>query len=187
MSFRCFFCKCQVFSCLHLRDIWVWPHRHKNRWCCSDVCVGFSHLHVWSWNSTYHQVLGRQSRQGSSPSIAQFGWATSSWKSPERPFFQLRIMEATVTSVNQIFFLPSSDMCLDTILSLELCWQFLPPHGLFFALWYPLSAVRPFIERWVSFLIMSNQYNLPRVDSNHGVETSQQWEMRGTGGKFNMF
>ncbi len=37
-----------------------------------------------------------------------------------------------------------------------------------------LSAARPFTEKCVPFQIMSNQLHLPQVDSNHGVETSQQ-------------
>ena len=52
----------------------------------------------------------------------------------------------------------------------ELCRQFLRPHGLVFA----LSAVRPNIERCVPFKSMSNQLNLPQVNSNQSVETCQR-------------
>ncbi len=58
-SFRCFFAnsKC-VFMCLHWREDWVWPHRHKAQidgvlqWCCPSV----DSLSIWSW-SPGSQVL----------------------------------------------------------------------------------------------------------------------------------
>ena len=42
-----------------------------------------------------------------------------------------------------------------------------------FSLWHALSTVGPYIDRCVSFHIMSNQLNLPQVDSNQVVETSR--------------
>ena len=53
----------------------------------------------------------------------------------------------------------------------ELYAQFLLPHVLVFAL--TLSTVGPYIDTCVPFQIMSNQFNLPQVDSNQVVETSQ--------------
>jgi hypothetical protein len=35
-----------------------------------------------------------------------------------------------------------------------------------FLLWHALSTVGPYIDRRVPFQIMSNQFNLPQVDSN---------------------
>ena len=52
----------------------------------------------------------------------------------------------------------------------ELCRQFLRPHGLVLG----LSAVRPYIDRYVTFQIMFNPLNLKQVDSTEGVETSQR-------------
>ena len=49
--------------------------------------------------------------------------------------------------------------------------QFLRPHDLVFALTCTLTTVGPYIDRGVrGFQIMSNQLNLPQVDSNqvHG-------------------
>ncbi len=42
-----------------------------------------------------------------------------------------------------------------------------------FVLWHALLTVGPYIDRCVPFQIMSNQLNLPQVDSNQVVETSQ--------------
>jgi hypothetical protein len=64
-----------------------------------------------------------------------------------------------------MFWYPSPDLCLDTILSRRsmdnsfnlMAW---------FLLWHALSNVGPYIDRCVPFQIMSNQLNLPQVDSN---------------------
>jgi hypothetical protein len=69
---------------------------------------------------------------------------------------------------------PSIDLCPDTILSRSsksfdlMAW---------FLLWHALSTVGPYIDRCVPFQIMSNQLNLPQVDSNQVVETAQAWSM----------
>ena len=42
-----------------------------------------------------------------------------------------------------------------------------------FLLWHALSTAGPYIDRCVSFQIVSNQFNLPQVDSNNVMETSQ--------------
>ena len=67
-------------------------------------------------------VLGHLPDQGPSPPIAQFGQVTSSRKSLGVPnFFHLRMVEATVFlgtfNAADIFWYPSPDLCLDTILS----------------------------------------------------------------------
>ncbi len=70
-------------------------------------------------------------RQGPSPSIGQFGWTTSSWKSPN--FFHLSITEATVLFVA----FPRSVSQYNPVS--ELCTQYLWPKGLV-PLWFALSA-----------------------------------------------
>jgi hypothetical protein len=95
-------------------------------------------------------------------------------------FFHLRMMEATVFlgtfNAAYIFWHPSPDLCLDTILS----WTSMDNSFdlmSWFLLWHALSTVKPYIDRCVPFHIMSNQLNLPQVDSNQVVETSQGWSM----------
>ena len=95
-------------------------------------------------------------------------------------FFHLRMMEATVflgTLNSELFFwYPSPDLCRDIILS----WSAMDSSFdlmAWFYLWHALSTVGPYIERCVPFQIMSNQLNLPQVDSNQVVETSQGWSM----------
>ena len=90
-------------------------------------------------------------------------------------FFHLRIMEHIVflgTVVLQTVFgtLPP-DLYLDTI-----------PDNSFnlmtwFLLWNTLSTVGSYIDRCVPFQIMSIEFNLPQVDSNQVVETSQGWSL----------
>ncbi len=97
-----FFNSMCVFMCLHRGEDWVWPHRHKAQiggvlqWCLFFCRFLPSAYMIMELNKDDHQVLGHQSRQGPSPSIAQFGWVTSSWMSPGRPFFHSRIMETTM-------------------------------------------------------------------------------------------
>jgi hypothetical protein len=75
-----------------------------------------------------------------------------------------------------MFSFPSPDLCLNTILSWSstdnsfdlMAW---------FLLWHALSTLGPYIDRCVPFQIMSNQLNLPQVDSHQGIETSQWWSM----------
>ena len=95
-------------------------------------------------------------------------------------FFHLKMIEATVFLGNfnaaDIFWYPSPDLCLDTILPWSstnnsfdiMAW---------FLLWQALSTVGPYIDRSAPFQIMSNQWKLPHVDSNQVVETSQGWSI----------
>ena len=158
--------------------------------CCSDGCPSgsFSHLHTGSLelSQSDHRVLGHLSYQGPCPlPIAQFGQAASSRKSPGcsklLPFKNYGGHCALGNlQCSRIFFsLPRSVPQHNPVS--ELCRQFLQLMA-WFLLWYALSAVRPYIDRCVPFQIMSNQLNLPQVDSNQGVETSQRWsrEMGGT-------
>ncbi len=77
------------------------------------------------------------------------------------------MMEATLLignfNVAEIVLYPSPDLCLDTILSRRST-----DNSLDFMAWL---TVGPYIDRCVPFQIMSNQLNLPKVDSNQVVET----------------
>ena len=69
-----------------------------------------------------------------------------------------------------IYIYPSPDLCLDTIMSrrsTDNSFDFMA----WFLLRHALSTVGPYIDRYVPFQIMSNQLNLPQVDSNQVVET----------------
>ena len=76
----------------------------------------------------------------------------------------------------EMFWYPSPVLCLDTILSRSSMDSsfYLVAWYLF---WHALSTVEPYIDRCVPFQIMSNQLNLPQVDSNQVVETSQGGSM----------
>ena len=124
----------------------------------------------------HHRVLGHLPDQGPSPTIAQFGWAASSRKVLVVPnSFHLRIMEATVFlgtfNAAECFWYRSPDLCLDTIQSRSSTDNSFDVMA-WFLLWPALLTVRH-----VPFHIMSNQLNLPQVDSNQVVEMSQGWSM----------
>ena len=87
-------------------------------------------------------------------------------KSPH--FFHLTMMEATVFlgtfNAAEMFWYPSLDLFLDTILSqgaMDNSFDLMA----WFLLWYALSTVGPCIDRCVPFQIMYNQLNLPHVES----------------------
>ena len=64
-----------------------------------------------------------------------------------------------------IFWYPFPDLCLDTILarsSMDNSFNLMA----WFLLRHALSAVGPYIDKRVPFQMMSNQFNLPQVDSN---------------------
>ena len=128
----------------------------------SDGCPSgsFTHLNTGSLELSHidHQVLDQLSYQVPSPPIAQFGRMASFRKSPGCSKLQC----------SRIYLQPSPDLCFDLM-----AW---------FLLWYALSAAKTYLDGCVPFQILSNQLNLPQVDSNQGVETSQRWsrEMGGT-------
>ena len=108
-------------------------------------------------------------------------WPSDSWSPPwPRPFSPRLLSLATVFlgtfNAAGMFWYPSTDLCLDTILSRSsrdtsfnlMAWLLL---------WHSLSTVGPYIDRYVPFQIMFNQLNLPQEDSNQVVETSQGWAM----------
>ena len=95
-------------------------------------------------------------------------------------FFHLRIMEATVLigtlNAADIFLYPPLDLCLVTILSRRTISDNFLDFMAWFVLWHALSTVGPYIDRCVpNFQIISNELNLPQVDSDQVVETSQGW------------
>jgi hypothetical protein len=87
--------------------------------------------------------------------------------------FHLWMMEVTVFfgtfNAADIFCYPSPDLGLQTILSLISTDNSFDLMALFL-LWQAGSSCVP-------FLIMSNQFNLPQVDSNQVAETSQGCSM----------
>ena len=116
------------------------------------------------------------------PPIAQFGKAASSRKSlggskllPFKNDWGHCVL-GDLQCYRIICWYPSPDLCLDTIPSPSskdnsfdlMAW---------FLLWHALSTVEPYIDRCVPFQTFSNQLNLPQVDSNQDLETSQGWSM----------
>ena len=96
-------------------------------------------------------------------------------------FFHLRMMEATVFlgtfNAVEIFWYPSPDLYLDTILSRSSYVQYLRLHGLVLSLTCTCQ-LWDLIQTGVCLSkSLSNQLNLPQVDSNEVVETSQGWSM----------
>ena len=121
------------------------------------------------WQSD-HWVLGHVPDQGPSPPIAQFGWAASSRKSfggfKLLPFNNDEGHFSWGPSIGtEMFWYPWHNPVP------ELYGQFLQPHGLGFTLTCTINWGT--LYRCVPFQIMSNQLNLPQVDSNQ----SQGWSM----------
>ena len=56
----------------------------------------------------------------------------------------------------------------------EELWSFVRVTIEFLFTWHALSTVGTYIDSGVPFQIMSNQLNLPQVDSSLVVETSQE-------------
>jgi hypothetical protein len=90
--------------------------------------------------------------------------------------FHLRITETSMFletfNAADIFWNPSPDLCLDTIVSQSSI------HNSFdlmawFLLWHALSTVGPYIDRCVSFQIISNQFNLQQMFLQLDLSPSQ--------------
>ena len=152
--------------------------------CCRDGCPSgrFSHLHRGTLElcQSDHQVLGHLPDQGPSPPIAQFGWADSSRKSlggsKLLPFkndgghYVLGDLQCSRNvSVPFPRSVPRNNIVSELYRPIDLMAWFL--------LWHALTTVGPYIDRCVPFQIMSNQWNLPQVDFNQVIETSQGWSM----------
>ena len=109
-----------------------------------------------------HWVLGHLPDQGHSPPIAQFGLAASSRKS--------------LVGCKLFPFKNNGGHC--NLGDLQCCRILLvhfprsvPWHNPVSEL-YALSTVGPYIDSCVPFQIMSNQFNLPQVDTSQVIETS---------------
>ena len=185
-SFRCFFiCKLQAGFHVPFTEK-RFPSGHsaitpRSVKCCSDAYPSgkfLLSLYTGSLELSHsdHQVLGHLSYQGPSPPHhAQFGWAASSRKSPGcsklLPFknYGGHCALGNIQYSRNIFVAFPRSVPRHSPVSESL--QAVPSNFMaWFLLLYALSAVRPNIDRFVTFQIMSNQLNLPQVDSNHGVE-----------------
>ena len=86
-------------------------------------------------------------------------------------FFHLRMMEATVLlgtfNDAEMFWYPSSDLCLDTVVSMEYTFDI----GAWFLLWHGLSTGTLYKQKCV----FSN--NVLSIEFNQVVETAQGWSM----------
>ncbi len=71
----------------------------------------------------------------------------------------------------EIFLYPSPDLCLNIMLSRRSTDNSFH-YMAWFVLWHALLTVGPYINRCLTFQIISNQLNLPQVDSNQVVETT---------------
>ena len=143
--------------------------------CCSDGCPSgrFSHLHRGTLEpcQSDHRVIGHLPDQGPSPLNAQFGWAAGSRKSiggsKLLPFKNDRghcVLRELRRCRQLLAPFPRSVHRHNPIS--ELYGQFLRPHNLFFLLIYTVNCgTLQYIDRCVPFQIMSNQLNLPPVDS----------------------
>ena len=176
-------CACHVM-CLLMRRASVWPLYHEGliggvlqRWLSSGR---FSHLYRGTLElcQSDHLVLGYVPDQGPSPTIAQFCRAASSRKSlggSKLLSFQndggYCVLGYLKCCRNISVPFPRSVPRHNP--SSELYGQFLPPHGLLFALTCTVNC----IDRCVPFQIMSKKFNLPQVDSSQVVDTSQGWPM----------
>ena len=114
-----------------------------------------------------HWVLGHLLDQDPSPLIAQFGQASCFRKSLVVPNLLLGTFNAV-----EMFWCPSPDLCLHTILSRSSRDNSFDLMALFL-LQLALSTVGLYIDRCVTFQIMFNQLNVPQVDSNQVVKTFQ--------------
>ena len=91
-------------------------------------------------------------------------------------FFHLRMMEATVfmgPSMFQKCFGTLPHICTSTQSCLGALRTIHRPHGLVFAMTCTVNCGTFYSQVCVSFQIMSNQMNLPQVDSNQVVETAR--------------
>ena len=138
--------------------------------CYRDGCPSrrFSHLHrgILKLCESDYQVLGHLSALGIVLVVPNL--------------FHLRLMEVTVFlgtfNAADIFWYSSPDLFLITVLSrssMDNSFDFVT----WFLHWYALATVGPYIDRCVPFQIISIQLNLPQVESNEVVETSQGCSM----------
>ena len=130
---------------------------------------------------SYHRVLGHLPDQGPSPLIAQFAPAASSRNS----LGGSKLISFKSDGGRCIF--GDFQCCRHFLVPFprsvprhnpvsELYGQFLRPHGLVISLTCTVNCGTLY-RQCVPFQIISNQLNLPQVDFNQVVETSQGWSM----------
>ena len=147
--------------------------------CCREGCPSgrFSHLHRGSLElcQTDHRVLGHLPDQGPFPSIDQFGRAANTRKS----LGGSKLLSFKNDGVHCV--LKDLQCCRNVLVPLplsvprhnpvsEVYGQFLRPHGLVFGLTCNVNCG----NLW---RLVCVPLNLPQVDSNQVVETSQGWSM----------
>ncbi len=192
----CFFANSMcVFMCLHWGEDWVLPDHHKAQidgvlqWCSpiyttyrTKTSIDLCFMVVWQYYDHGVQLewlsgSWSQPNQSPSPSVAQFTWETSSWKSPGCfKLFPLRVTETTCfcdPSMQQNSFLnPSPDVWLDASLFLSSRQFFFFTSGLSFCFEMHYQLVRSFFKMCVPFQIIPIQLNLPHVNFTQSVVTS---------------
>ena len=149
--------------------------------CCRNGCPSgwFCHLHRGTQQlcQSDHWALGHLPEQGPAARLHGLAGRPVLGRVLVVPnFFHLRMKATVFLGTLKAAEYPSPDLCLDTILYLRstdnsfdlMAW---------FLLWHALSTAGPYIDRCGPSQIMSNQLNLPQVESNQVVETSQdQWK-----------
>ena len=131
-------------------------------WSTVSVTIGFS------FTSLTKAFLPRLIRLNGRPALGRVLVVPN--------LFHLRMTKATVFlgtfNAAEMFWYPSPDLCLDTIMSQSSTENVFDLMA-WFLLWHVHSTVGSYIDRCVPFQIKSNQLNLPQVDSNQLVETCQ--------------
>ena len=156
--------------------------------CCRDGCLSdrapefLSTEELWSSVRVTIWFLVTYLTKALLPQLLSLaGWPALGRALVVPIFFHLRMMEVTFLGDPQCckkkMLFPSTDLCLDTILSSRSSMDNFFDLIACFLLWHALSTVGPYIDRCVPFQIMSNHLNLPQVTSNEVVETSQGWSM----------
>jgi hypothetical protein len=147
--------------------------------CCRDACPSerFSHLHRGTLElcQSDHQILGHLPYQGPSPPIAQFGRVASSRRSVGGskllPFKNDRgHCVLGDLSMLQTFFGTLPKICSDTILS-----QSSTDNSFDLMAWnFALTCTVNVYRQVCAFPNHVQSIELPQVDSNQDVKTSQE-------------
>lgn len=136
--------------------------------CCRDGCssgkYSSPHKETLQHCESDHQILGHLSDKGSSP---------------HSNYFHLHMIEATVLTgtfkAAELFLYPYKDLCLDKPLS-RWSTDNLLNFIVWLVLWHVLITVGPYTTCVCApFQIISDELNIPQVDSNRVVETSEGW------------
>ncbi len=166
---------------LYWGEAWVWSLCHQaqiggvSQWCLSFCKFLPSLYKIMELNQSDHQCLDHLSNQDPSPSIAQFVQEARSRKSTDCfKLNPLRIMEAKCSFNIEFFFVvfPRSvvwtQSCLTALQAIPLT------SWLIFCSDIHFSCYTLYRQVCVPFQIMSNQLNLPQVNSSRSIKTSQR-------------